>query len=405
MPSRKFHKKSRNGEFTESLSLSALTFLSGCTRCKEKRIKCDEAHPICGSCSKAGSRCSFEFAPVVQKQDWHHPVISHPVLGLGYLVPTDSTKTKTPANNQEVTKLPSPNMRDLELLHNFIVNVVPTFTDIEDVRTLFSDAAIKEALRRPFLMDSILSLSATHLALAGGTTSEEVWKEIELRQDRASQAFKGQLDNPSAENCDAIFLYSSFASLGVLSFSQLPGPPKSSSAIIDDFILWSDFMMQTDRVTRALQKDLIHGPFGVLMTPEKFNLEKPQPFAEVLDEIVRDTVWQIHNSDESEQDKESLAAACEHLLLGSKVDAKSFPAMWAATVNAYFLNLVRQRHPDSLLILGLYGSISSSHDQRWHSRGWGSGLVKAVSQILSGSRLEHLTALLDNLGIQLSPST
>ncbi|KFY40544.1 hypothetical protein V495_05380, partial [Pseudogymnoascus sp. VKM F-4514 (FW-929)] len=44
MPPRRSHKKSR----------------AGCQRCKLRKVKCDEAHPICGNCTKHGVPCDFD---------------------------------------------------------------------------------------------------------------------------------------------------------------------------------------------------------------------------------------------------------------------------------------------------------------------------------------------------------
>lgn len=48
MPSRLAHKKSRNG----------------CVRCKARRVKCDETHPICNNCGRHNVECIFPPAVV-----------------------------------------------------------------------------------------------------------------------------------------------------------------------------------------------------------------------------------------------------------------------------------------------------------------------------------------------------
>ncbi|MCJ1442886.1 MAG: hypothetical protein MMC23_003383 [Stictis urceolatum] len=46
MPVRRHHEKSRHG----------------CIQCKARKVKCDEAKPVCGGCNKRGAKCSFQDA-------------------------------------------------------------------------------------------------------------------------------------------------------------------------------------------------------------------------------------------------------------------------------------------------------------------------------------------------------
>ncbi|KFY62677.1 hypothetical protein V497_02282, partial [Pseudogymnoascus sp. VKM F-4516 (FW-969)] len=70
MPPRRSHKKSR----------------AGCQRCKLRKVKCDEAHPICGNCTKHGVPCDFD----------DPTALSPPSSLIRYTTPSSSTNGTSP---------------------------------------------------------------------------------------------------------------------------------------------------------------------------------------------------------------------------------------------------------------------------------------------------------------------
>ncbi|EAL89294.1 Zn(II)2Cys6 transcription factor domain-containing protein [Aspergillus fumigatus Af293] len=125
MPSRRSHSKSHHG----------------CTQCKGRQIKCDEVRPICGSCRRKQLPCNFQsFAPQTSPQ----PSIADAILG-----------------HRDSFVLP---LLDLELLHHWHTVTGNYLADAKPLQDVIPTVMPQEGLANPFLMHSILAVSALHRA-------------------------------------------------------------------------------------------------------------------------------------------------------------------------------------------------------------------------------------------------
>ncbi|KAL8403149.1 hypothetical protein RB594_008420 [Gaeumannomyces avenae] len=119
---RRSHRKSRNG----------------CSTCKRRKIKCDEHRPSCHNCARYGVRCGF-----ADESDSSTPSqqLGNGAGGEGEL-----------------------SMLDLELMHYYTTSTHATISSDPTIRNLWRGPVVSMALARPYLMRSLLALSALHLA-------------------------------------------------------------------------------------------------------------------------------------------------------------------------------------------------------------------------------------------------
>ncbi|GAM86969.1 hypothetical protein ANO11243_049900 [Dothideomycetidae sp. 11243] len=189
MKSRKSHTKSR----------------SGCNRCKQRRIKCDERRPDCATCLRRGLICVYEQQP--------RPVTPRPDV---------------PAVPDPVTL---PNRRtDLKLLHHFTVCTWETCGPAGEAnRDLWQRQIPALAVEHDALLNALLSFSSLHMAHLG-TDEADYYVELsrEYRQ-RAVVEMSRALRRMPRRQTEATFWASVFIGLISLAGHHLPNDQKTSA--------------------------------------------------------------------------------------------------------------------------------------------------------------------------------
>lgn len=225
---RKYHTKSRKG----------------CVTCKRRRVKCDEAKPICGKCEHMGIDCHYAPAAVSEKRnsvveedsdesgttsDMHRRKSSnssHPSLS-----------PNMPMNSPLGGSMPcmsygysgSLNLLDLRLMYHYTTKVWPTITaaGISEER-IWSEDIPMLAFRYPFLMHSILAFSATHLS----RTERGMDQCVTCHRGDALRLLREAVLEISIENTDALVASALILIMDSLANASLPSStsPKSLPA-------------------------------------------------------------------------------------------------------------------------------------------------------------------------------
>ncbi|KAH8831777.1 hypothetical protein DL96DRAFT_1812574 [Flagelloscypha sp. PMI_526] len=120
----------------------------GCKTCKKRRVKCDQTNlPSCLNCTKRGIQCDWPplCAGSAQQAD-----------------PDDDGPTSQPIFTQGLSH------SDLELLHHFTTTTAVSLLDVYGIESppvldIYQRHGPRLALAHPFLMHSLLALSALHL--------------------------------------------------------------------------------------------------------------------------------------------------------------------------------------------------------------------------------------------------
>jgi hypothetical protein len=191
MPPRLAHKKSRNG----------------CTRCKTRRVKCDENRPECNNCKRHGVTCEFpgvhfkrqrigasqpipeadelmpsspqQMLPTVSPPQQLRPPVTHqfqsitPVASYTSSPPqtlSPQVQLDTPYGSEDTEEdtLDADERRLLEnrLLHHFTTIVLYTFPSATNraIRDMWTLDGVRLAFEHPFLLSTIFATTALHLA-------------------------------------------------------------------------------------------------------------------------------------------------------------------------------------------------------------------------------------------------
>ncbi|CAI6338609.1 unnamed protein product [Periconia digitata] len=145
----------------------------GCYNCKRRRIKCNERHPQCSHCIKAGLQCEYP-ANIIQ---------------------TTHQSSPTSPSPQEMVNLRSTpatfSMNDLRLFHHFLITAYPHLPVGAD--KIWITVIPSFAHNYEYLIHSILALAASHL---DAVSNASVNKEAISHRILAMQALNEALSVP-----------------------------------------------------------------------------------------------------------------------------------------------------------------------------------------------------------------
>lgn len=294
------------------------------------------------------------------------------------------------------------NLRDLELLHNFMQHVTPTLTEVPHLGELWRGPVMREALKHPFLMHGILALSALHMVLTGAHRAGEIiYRDVAMRQEMAMNIYRSELNNITEDNCHALFLFSSIVSLNAFAFPRLPGPMKDPDTVMKELI---DILVFIKSITILLDSTntwLRRGPVAALLRLDV--MEKCVPLTDDQNRMIDDLNHRNEHSNDAPSVKSTNSAAIKAVETAFTLqwDTTSRPFLWPCFIGDDFHALLRQRHPMSLCILAHYGVLMAACDERWWSQGWGREAVSSVAHVIQRDWVPALGYPLYQLGLPL----
>ncbi|KAL0769123.1 hypothetical protein CaCOL14_008431 [Colletotrichum acutatum] len=191
-PSRRAHPKTR----------------TGCKTCKSRKIKCDEQRPACKNCLKHGVACGFLASPSLDP-------------------------TLTPS--QHAGEL---NFLDLELLHHYCNFTAQTLSDNPLLGDFWRLNVVKLGLETDYVMRSILSLAALHLAYLNPDRKDQLLEKSMLHHEISSRTAVGLMEHVQDEKKAHLFIFSVLTIYIVLANSQyLHESPLASAGQSPDWIV------------------------------------------------------------------------------------------------------------------------------------------------------------------------
>jgi hypothetical protein len=143
MAPRLHHKKSR----------------TGCTRCKRRRVKCDEEQPVCSACKRHGVSCEYPVLTICRRS---------PASPSNPFPSPSSVSSKAHPNDLDIPLPPEQRrLLELHLLQHFTSVVSRSFPAADDEPSLemWCNHVVGMAFEHPFLLNSVFSLAALHLEL------------------------------------------------------------------------------------------------------------------------------------------------------------------------------------------------------------------------------------------------
>ncbi|KAM0252773.1 hypothetical protein ACHAQJ_007611 [Trichoderma viride] len=144
-----FHKKTR----------------TGCQRCRTRRVKCDEAKPICINCARLDLDCEYG-NPSVPSSGQDDSVQST----------TSSSRVESTINSNGIVQLAETEARrklELDLFYHYSIETGPSIAADKVSQNFLSPFMCRAALRSDAVLYAVCMLSALHKAYKSGFTEPQ----------------------------------------------------------------------------------------------------------------------------------------------------------------------------------------------------------------------------------------
>lgn len=283
------------------------------------------------------------------------------------------------------------NIDHLELLHHFYTDTSTTLVRTQDQIELYRNLAITQGIAYPFLMHQILAFSAIHLGILRPQRREYYHSLATSLQSKALTDFNEVLSRVDATSCLPVLLFSHL--IGLHTFYDI------FNVLKDDFNTFMDGLVGCVRLLRGVNlvrqtwRDvLLQSELGGIMKEadqvhdsEKLSHSECSPLRDMLEA-----------ADLSSSSKEVCTEALdrlqeyfdlENVYPGDLLATTNVIFAWLVTASSQYTELMDQRRPEALVLLGYYAVLLHRRRGSWVVGDAGQRLLKSITTHL-GRRWE-----------------
>ncbi|QKX57873.1 uncharacterized protein TRUGW13939_04993 [Talaromyces rugulosus] len=295
-------------------------------------------------------------------------------------------------DHQRNVHLPSDlHLRDLELMHHYSTVSYKTISRHSAFMDSFQFEVPKIALSYPFLMHGLLALSASHLVHLN-KDSERVKEYEELafgHQTLALRLFRGELDNITPSNSEAMFAFSSIVT--VLGFASLQTTGVQSLPPIDEMLQTYNLcrgvseILQTSNPWLKTSNSWVPNVLASMRMPEKplpADIEKNISLLFKLNSDLTVTGQTMEETAASENAISEISTTFQQVHSGFAV---AWAFRWPICVAPIFISNLRDRRPMALVLLAHYCILLHKMDDFWWMKGWPRRLLHSIYTTLAPS--------------------
>ncbi|VUC34637.1 unnamed protein product [Clonostachys rosea] len=361
------HKKSRNG----------------CTRCKERKVKCDEGIP-CRACVREGIACSL--AAKIPHQSNPNPKSKATAASIQRGAEDTASVTPTMYHNPPTSASPhgSPWSEDLRLMNHY--TAVTSATLPGATHEIWQSEVPKEAVTHAFLMHQILAISAFHLGYLNPLVAKTYLSRGLQHQQNAIAGIKAEISHVSSSNCHALFTASSLLFMGAFAAST-PAMCLNGRQPINDLL---DVFVLLRGLSAVIHSSKLYFRRGILSgfmrcDPNTRGIEEPNPLLSRLDRVRLHLTGTGADPNHKAPVQEALESLQEKVIEASTLSPELHVAvLWPMDVKDEFLALVRQHDPAALVVIAQYSWLLYNVEKEyWFIEGWGCRLATHIAELLS----------------------
>ncbi|KAH6670046.1 hypothetical protein B0J14DRAFT_671822 [Halenospora varia] len=380
MPPRRSHKKSK----------------AGCQRCKQRKIKCDEVHPVCGNCSKHGVSCDFEGGPSTPctpvgqpPPSLHRQSTTESIGAFSSTSPPRSTNStimplyKTPTDIIRTNTNPaSSRLLELKLMHHFTAQTAMTFSEMDAATHAWQQDIPVIAYDAQYLMDAILAVSALHLRSMHPNDTSLVRASHGYMASSIAQYSCLLTAGLSELNSEALFSTSALIAFQASASRQFENMDRGYTVPL----AWFHSFQGVKAVVMASWQWLrtSHRVFPIINSQPALSLNLDPDgklfFAPLLEGLNQqlDSLPETVRAETRQAYEHSVAFLnwayqnpIRHRILG-----------FAATVSRRFVELIDQRDPRALVIISCFFAFTRACDDVWWLNGVAQREVNGILSIL-----------------------
>ncbi|KAB8212504.1 specific transcription factor domain protein [Aspergillus parasiticus SU-1] len=298
------------------------------------------------------------------------------------------------------------NMEELELMIQWCTETYRSISRDDTVEWVWRVAVPREAMRHPFLMHGILALSALHLTFNNSGTTKE--SHLMIARSYRSQArvglekVKGKLND---SNSNAVFALYHILIVFAFALPLIIEPHEDQTAL--------DELCEVFRFTKALGDSIPAIIDRVKIGEMKELIESSDPPPRMPDTsrlaimaLLRMNAALTRQNPEHECDVYSptikyLGESLDKLARGGEIMVVAF--QWIFQIPPRFVDLLRERQPFALIVLGHFAVILHSLREHWWMGEWGARLIRQIGQHLDMESKQSLNWVLDATGCYIPP--
>ncbi|KAE9364761.1 hypothetical protein N431DRAFT_421945 [Stipitochalara longipes BDJ] len=377
MPSRRTHTKSRHG----------------CSQCKAAHIKCDLAQPTCGKCTRSGRICQFPNL-VDRRLSNRRSTSSHrnsPEISslLSTLTPPDGTPIALGSPYpSEAAIVP---WDDLELLHHYLTVTYKTLASRNDLRQMWQLEIPKLALKQKFLMHSLFSVAALHIASSHPPNLSSYIDRAIRHHNIALQEYSYKLENITQENSASLLACATLIVIFALNLA-VSRPHKEFSGPIEEMLGIFTLLRGVPFLLGESWCWIQESEIGLLFAARELEdiIMLPDDVTNALKLLEERN--QLSSKEGFERDTYARAirgvkGCFEQLWLKDRDNGMVLS--WPISVSQEYITLLASRQQMALVILAHYAVVLNEIRDTWWANGWGYKLVQEVSHVVEGD-LESL---------------
>lgn len=361
----------------------------GCRKCKQRHTKCDETRPSCTNCLYTQQQCSYldTGASTLPAPPQQPPARQTPGLA-GFIGLPTFLESASSGHGSLLGEQYS--LLHLELLHLFEHKLsLATRTILLEAEPLFQ-LALSRAFATPYLMDEVLALSAAHKSTLLGQHENTYHVEATRLQTRSLTRFNAARADISEANCLTVFIFSTLLGQHALFDACHLSLLGDLAAVLDKL----DQCLGLHRGICAIaapswpeiqsQLQLHLGATSAPAAPHKARTPADDDECAGLMTLLRG----------SELSEPALQVCCKavqalQLLFDSQRSAgasgsQRLPAVqeWPVRVPVGYVDLLKQRRPEALVILAYYAVLLHHAKDFWAIGDTGRFLIRSITSHL-----------------------
>jgi hypothetical protein len=297
---------------------------------------------------------------------------------------TEETDVETPVISPTL-------LRDLELMHHYTVYTSLTIADFATLDHIWQNVIPKEALSHTFLMCGILALAALHIAQERPQV-KDIYTPVALQYYNAAIAsFRSALKKVNADNCTALFGFSTILIVLSFAFAQSPSPAQDQSPV-DELIQIFTLLQGVRVVLQSAMPWVSKGPLSPLLRrgaipssdATKNSIHVPKDFDEALVRLGGYNERTYETADSHEMYKQAIQSLRDCL---EKIEAnpgdKAAAINWLVFLESSYVSSLKDNQPLALVILAHYGIVLNGLRDSWFVQGLGTRVIEVVHMSLS----------------------
>ncbi|KAH6953582.1 C6 zinc finger protein [Fusarium avenaceum] len=370
---RKAHRKSRNG----------------CTYCKKRRVKCDEAKPACTNCVRRSLVCSLD---------------------------TDQSTTSSPYTTACVAAsigscTTGLDVGDFELFHHFCFVTSKSFSNEQAAQDFWSVTVPRLSFRHQYLLHAVITLGALHLRHTKPQLEKDMPASLldkaNVHWDEALRLASPLLSQVTESNCVALYLFATITCLHTFALGPSPGEVLIFNQNGPSH--WLTLFRGLRSIEQACDFASVHNEELRPIFPFS-DLESNKGPVKALDPSVREALEalvsfvDIHITKNDER-RESLVEAltllrrCYTMVHDEPAQVAAYTVFsWLHRVSDCYLKLVQATDPVALLLFSYFVVLLKQLGCAWMVKDWPTHLMSEIYACMPLAKRFWLSWPMDQVG-------